>query len=147
MNKSAGLVNGRKLRDRTNQVLFVDLRNWDTNIEEIVIDKGKRKKKTILSDSQIADLKKVFSAWQSEEMTDYNDVPEFCRSVSLDEIREKDYSLAPSKYIEFIDHDLDIDYKAEMSRIQKEMKDVMISEKQSQNMLEEAFRGIGYEID
>lgn len=147
MNKKAGQVNGRRLRDRSNQVLFVDLRNWDTNIEEIVIDKGKRKKKTILSDSQISELKEVFSSWQSEGMVGYEDVPEFCKSASIDEIREKDYSLAPSKYIEFIDHDLDIDYKTEMSRIQEEMKEVMISEKRSQNMLEEAFRGIGYEID
>ena len=51
------------------------------------------------------------------------------------------------KYIEFIDHDLDIDFNAEMSRIQKEMKEVLAHEKQSQKMLEDAFRGIGYGID
>ena len=53
----------------------------------------------------------------------------------------------PSKYIEFIDHDLDIDFNAEMSRIQAEMRDVLAQEKQSQKMLEDAFRGIGYGID
>ena len=146
MNKGAGEINGRKVRDRKNQVLFVDLRNWDSNIEEIVIDKGKRKKKTILSDTQIADLKKVFSAWQSNDTSEYDDVPEFCKSASIEDIRENDYSLAPSKYIEFIDHDLEIDYGAEMCRIQNEMKEVMVDEKQSQSMLAEAFRGIGYEI-
>ena len=55
--------------------------------------------------------------------------------------------MAPSKYIEFIDHDLDIDYEKEMARIQAEMKEILQQEKQSQQMLEEAFRGIGYEID
>lgn len=45
MNKKAGTVNGRKLRDRTHEILFMDLRRWDENIEEIVIDKGKKKKK------------------------------------------------------------------------------------------------------
>ena len=44
----------RRLRDRTNEVLFMDLRRWNENIEEIVIDKGKKKKKTVLTDSQIA---------------------------------------------------------------------------------------------
>ena len=43
MNKGAGLVNGKRLRDRTHEVLFMDLRRWDENIEEIVIDKGKKK--------------------------------------------------------------------------------------------------------
>ena len=62
-------------------------------------------------------------------------------------IEEKDFSLAPSKYIEFIDHDLDIDYAAEITRIQAEMREVLRAEKMSQSMLEEAFRGIGYGID
>ena len=69
------------------------------------------------------------------------------RGDLIKEIKAKGYSLAPSKYIEFIDHDLDIDYEAEMARIQAEMRDILKSEKQSQKMLEEAFRGIGYGID
>ena len=43
--------------------------------------------------------------------------------------------------------DLDIDYEREMARIQLEMQEVMKQEKKSQQMLEEAFRGIGYGID
>ena len=72
---------------------------------------------------------------------------EFCKSATLEDIRAKNYSLAPSKYIEFIDHDMDIDFKKEMSRIQREMQEVMAIEKKSQTMLEDAFKGIGYGID
>ena len=108
MNKKAGLWNGRQLRDRTHEILFIDLRRWDENIEEIVIDKGKRKKKTILTDAQIAQVKKIYSSWQDSDINLYEDVPELCKSATLDDIRAKDYSLAPSKYIEFIDRDLDI---------------------------------------
>ena len=147
MNKKACNVNGRQLRDRTNEVLFMDLRRWNENIEEIVIDKGKKKKKTVLTDSQIAEIKRVYNAWQSADTSQYSDVPEFCKSATFEDIKAKGYSLAPSKYIEFIDHDLDIDYEAEMARIQAEMRDILKSEKQSQKMLEEAFRGIGYGID
>ena len=147
MNKKAGTVNGRQVRDRTNQILFMDLRRWDQNIEEIVIDKGKRKKKTILTDAQIAEVKKVYTHWQDADTSLYANVPEFCCSATLDEIREKNYSLAPSKYIEFIDHDLEIDYEKEMSRIQKEMRDILAEERRSQKMLEDAFRGIGYAIE
>lgn len=157
MNKKAGTVNGRQVRDRRGEVLFMDLRRWDQNVEEIVIDKGKKKKKTVLTPAQIADIKKVYDAWQSVDTTLYADVPEFCQSVKIlkkDKVRpedisieDKDFSLAPSKYIEFIDHDLDIDYAKEMARIQDEMRLLMVSEELSQSMLKDAFRGIGYGID
>lgn len=157
MNKKAGTVNGRQVRDRRGEVLFIDLRRWDQNVEEIVIDKGKKKKKTVLTPAQIADIKKVYNAWQSVDTTLYADVPEFCQSVKIlkkDKVRpedisieDKDFSLAPSKYIEFIDHDLDIDYAKEMARIQDEMRLLMVSEELSQSMLKDAFRGIGYGID
>lgn len=150
MNKKAGTVNGRQLRDRTHEILFMDLRRWNENIEEIVIDKGKKKKKTVLSDSQISKVKEIYNNWQSTDTSLYADVPELCKSVTLEGengIRANGYSLAPSKYIEFIDHDLEIDYEAEMARIQKEMREILKAEKSSQAMLEEAFRGIGYGID
>lgn len=147
MNKKAATVNGRKLRDRTNELLFMDLRRWDENIEEIIIDKGKKKKKTVLSDTQIVRIKEIYNSWQNEDQSQYKNIPELCQTVSLSEIRDKGYVLTPSKYIEFIDHDMDINYQKEMKRIQKEMREVMKTEKESQLMLEDAFRGIGYEID
>ena len=57
-------------------------------------------------------------------------MPELYRSVGIAEIESKNWTLTPSKYIEFIDHDLDIDYPAEMARIQNEMKQIMAAEKQ-----------------
>ena len=45
MNKSAKELDGRKLRNRKNEVLFMDLRTWNENIEVIEIDKNKSKKK------------------------------------------------------------------------------------------------------
>ncbi len=147
MNKKAGDVNGRAVRDRRREVLFMDLRTWNQNIEEIIIDKGKKKKKTFLTDDQIAKVKEIYNRWQAPDKSVYEDIPELCQSVSLEEIRQQDYSLAPSKYIKFIDHDLDIDYEKEMTRIQQEMKDILRTEKESQQMLIEAFRGISYDID
>jgi type I restriction enzyme M protein len=119
----------------------------------------------VLTDGQIARVKEVYNNWQSVDISLYSDVPEFCRSVKLfnsdlseeekklladgkiDTIESKNYALAPSRYIEFVDHDLEIDYTTEMARIQAEMRAVLLEEKHSQAMLEEAFRGIGYGID
>ena len=42
---------------------------------------------------------------------------------------------------------VEIDFPAEMRRIQNEMREVLAQEKQSQKMLEDAFKGIGYGID
>ena len=157
MNKKAGTVNGRPVRDRRGEVLFMDLRRWDNNIEEIVIDKGKKKKKTVFTAAQITEIKSVYNNWQSTDTTLYADVPEFCKSVKVlkkDKVKpdditieDMDFSLIPSKYIEFIDHDLDIDFAKEMTRIQDEMRLLMTSEELSQSMLKDAFRGIGYGID
>lgn len=156
MNKKAGTLNGRQLRDRRGEILFMDLRAWNSNVEEIVIDKGKKKKKVVLTDAQIAEVKRVYNAWQSADTSVYEDVPEYCKAVKVlrkdrrtpDEItiEDKDFSFTPSKYIEFIDHDLEIDFPTEMGRIQAEMREVLIAEKKSQKMLEEAFGGIGYGI-
>ena len=147
-NKKARELNGRKLRDRRNEVLFVDLRTWDQNIEEYIIDKNKKKKKTILNDNQIEEIKNIYQNWQSIDLNNSEEYscPELYRSVKLSEIREKNYSLAPSKYIEFIDHDLEMDYKTEIVKIQNMMKQVLVDEKNSQNDLIDAFEGIGYGI-
>lgn len=142
-NKKGGNYHGRKLRNRENEILFMDLRTWTDNPV-----KGQNKKKVFLDSEQIAKAADIYHTWQSEGIDSKNyEFPEFYRSVNIDEIEKKNWNLAPSKYIEFIDHDLEIDFEKEMARIQHEMKEVMKAEKQSQQMLEDAFRGIGYEID
>lgn len=142
-NKKGGLYHSRNLRNREHEILFVDLRTWTENPV-----KGESKKKVQLSANQIERVTDIYHVWQSEG-TDgirYQE-PELYRSVGIDEIKENGWSLVPSKYIEFIDHDLAINFDAEMSRIQMEMRDILAQEKQSQLMLEYAFRGIGYGIE
>ncbi len=141
-NKKGGKYHGRNLRNREGEILFMDLRNWMENPV-----KGESKKKVLLDDVQIQKAVDIYRTWQSEgtDGTTYA-VPELYRSVGIDEIKGQGWSLVPSKYIEFIDHDLDIDFHAEMARIQEEMREVLKLEKESQAMLEDAFGGIGYGI-
>lgn len=82
-----------------------------------------------LSSEQIARAADIYHTWQSEG-TDGScyEVPELYRSVGIDEIAANNWALTPSKYIEFIDHDLDIDYATEMARIQAEMQEIMRAE-------------------
>ena len=68
------------------------------------------------------------------------------RTANKNEIIAHDYSLAPSKYIEFVDRDLGLNYQEEMERIQKEFADLLGEEKKSQQDILDAFKGLGYEI-
>ena len=149
MNKHEYVRNGRRLRDRSGEVLFVDLRTWDQNIEKYQLDKNKTKKKVVLTPEQIARVKGIYESWQDVD-GGYEDAPELCKSMHVegaDSIASHGYSLTPSKYIEFVDRDLGIEYDGEMSRIQAEMREILAMEKESQSMLEAAFEGIGYEIE
>lgn len=142
-NKKGGLYHGRNLRNRENEILFMDLRTWTENPV-----KGENKKKIRLIDEQIQQAADIYHTWQAEGTNGASyAVPELYRSVSIAEIEKQSWSLVPSKYIEFIDHDLEIDFNAEMSRIQAEMHNILTQEKQSQKLLKDAFRGIGYGID
>ena len=142
-NKKGGEYHGRMLRNREHEILFMDLRTWTDNPV-----KNEGKKKVLLDTDQIQKSADIYHIWQNEgtDGTKYA-IPELYRSVSKDEIEKQGWSLVPSKYIEFVDHDLEIDFHAEMSRIQEEMRDVLKKEMQSQKMLRDAFGGIGYGID
>lgn len=142
-NKKGGKYHGRNLRNREHEILFMDLRQWSENAV-----KGENKKKVRLVSEQIERASDIYHTWQCEGTNGAKyEEPELYRSVGIRKIEEKGWALTPSKYIEFIDHDLEIDYEKEMMRIQAEMKEIMKQEKQSQQMLEDAFRGIGYGID
>jgi type I restriction enzyme M protein len=55
-NKKAKTLNERALRDRRNEVLFIDLRTWNKNIYE--------KSYVTFDDAQIAAVKKIYNDWQ-----------------------------------------------------------------------------------
>ena len=138
------------LRDRNNEILFMDLRRMGSKDKDGYIE--------LDMDADVKKVKETFDNWRSEDYsTKYKDVPEFCKSVDINTIKndgkdieidedKSNWSLIPSKYIEFIDHDLDIDFDKEMKRIQKEMAELLKEEKESQEEMIEAFKGIGYEL-
>jgi type I restriction enzyme M protein len=142
-NKKGGKYHERELRNREHEILFMDLRRWTENPV-----KGENKKKVRLVAEQIQRAADLYRQWQrvGTNGKDFAE-PELYRSVGMEEIEQNNWTLVPSKYIEFIDHDLEIDYPKEMARIQEEMRELMQREKESQRMLEEAFKGIGYGIE
>ena len=101
-NKKGGPRHGRQLRNREGEVLFVDLRTWCQNIYE--------KKYVKLSEEQIAEVCKIYFDWQTTKTTNYAK-PELYYAAHIDEIREKGFSLVPSRYIEFVEKKVEIKWE------------------------------------
>ena len=128
----------RKYRDRENEVLFLDLRQWGEPFEKKYIQ---------FSEKHRADITATFHAWQETRAAEeYKNMPEYCYSATNDEIHAKDYSLVPSKYIEFINRDENIDFDEKMTALQSEFADLLKYEEKSKNDLLAVFMELGYEI-
>lgn len=128
-----------KYRNRENEVLFIDLRQWGEPFEKKYIQ---------FTQEQISRISENFHNWQREgyEQT-YQNVPEYCYSATLEEIETKGWSLVPSKYIEFKSRDEGIDFDSRMKELQAEMKELLKQEEESKKDLLNLFRKLGYGIE
>ena len=79
---------GGKLRDRRGEVLFIDARKLGT-----LVDRTRKE----FSDDDVAKIAGVYHAWR--EGKDYKDVPGFCKSAKLDEIKGHNHVLTPGRYV------------------------------------------------
>ena len=93
----------------------------------------------------IAEISDTYHTWQSDKEA-YKDIPEYCKSVTLEDVRVKDYSLVPSKYIEFINRDENIDFDEKMKNLQTEFSELRKQEDQSKKELLKVFEELGYAI-
>lgn len=142
-NKKAhtAMKNGQEIhyRDREHEVLFFDLRNLGDPYEKKYIELGDALRK------RVAD---TYHRWQQEGYEEtYHDEPEFCKSVDLATLKDKGYSLVPSKYIEFINRDEKIDFDVKMKQLQGEMRELLKQEEESEKELKELFEKLGYGIN
>ncbi|MBT2500100.1 SAM-dependent DNA methyltransferase [Agromyces sp. ISL-38] len=106
--------------DRRGQVLFVDARNLGH-----MIDRAER----ALSDDDIALIARTYHQWRGSESlaehveaSDYADVPGFCYSAALADIKAADYALTPGRYVGASDVENDgEDVQLKIERLAKEL--------------------------
>lgn len=128
----------KNYRDREKEVLFMDLRKeWEPFEKKYV-------------QFWLNDIEKVTSTYhtwqQTSYETNYENIPEYCYSANFEEIEKKDFSLVPSKYIEFINRDENIDFDEKMWKLQEEFWELLQQEEKSKEELLLVFKKLGYEI-
>ncbi|WP_277036662.1 N-6 DNA methylase [Turicimonas muris] len=137
-NKKGGIYHKRNLRNREGEILFVDLRTWNQNKYE--------KNFVQFSEDQIQKIVSIYQQWQQYGLDDSKEfaAPELYRSVSKKEIEENGYSLVPSRYIEFVDRDQDIDYQSIMKETSTKVSELLHRQAENQEALAKAFKELGY---
>jgi len=89
----SGMSSSRPCRDRRGETLFIDARKLGTMIDRVHRE---------LTDEDIARIAGTYHAWRGDPDTadaTYQDIPGFCKSAKLEEIRAHGYVLTPGRYV------------------------------------------------
>ncbi len=141
-----------ELRDRSGEVLFIDARNLGYM------------KDRVLRDFTPEDTKKIadtFHAWKHAVGHDsktnpvhpelvegqYEDIPGYCKSATLEEIRQHDYVLTPGRYVGAAEEEDDGEPFAEkMARLTAQLKEQFEQSSKLEAEIKKNLAGLGCEI-
>ena len=105
-----------RFRDRRGEVLFIDARQLGR-----MVDRTHRE----LTDEDIARIADTYHTWRGEAGAgDYADVPGFCKSASLEEVRKHGHVLTPGRYVGAAPQEEDDEpFEDKMKRLVAQLRD------------------------
>ncbi len=132
-----------KFRDRSNEILFIDARK----LGEMVNRRNRR-----LTDADIALIAGTYHAWRSvgadfKSAPTYTDIPGFCKSATLDEVRANNYVLMPGRYVgtEAAEDD-GVPFDEKMNALTAKLAEQFAKGAELEKKIRENLKGIGYEF-
>ncbi len=105
-------------RPRKDEVLFIDARNLGFLV-------NRRTKEFSAEDIQT--IANTYHHWRNKS-DHYEDVPGFCKSVTIADIKEKDYVLTPGRYVGLPDDEDDFDFKERFTTLKAEFEEQLKEE-------------------
>ncbi len=128
---------GKGLRNRKGQVLLIDARNLG-----VMVDRTRRE----LTDEEIQKIANTYHAWRGEKDTEeYADVAGFCKSASLDDIREHGYVLTPGRYVGAIEQEDDGEpFEEKMLRLAAKWREQRAAAAKLDTAIETNLKELGY---
>ena len=130
--------NGR-FRDRRGQTLFINARKMGVLTDRVHRD---------LTPEEIARIAGVYHAWRGDAGAgQYEDVPGFCRSATLEEIRKNGYVLTPGRYVgaEAVEEDGE-PFEEKMQKLTARLGEQFQESARLEAEIRANLKGLGYEI-
>ncbi|EAL1484615.1 SAM-dependent DNA methyltransferase [Campylobacter coli] len=116
---SLWFIRRQKLPNTAKKTLFIDARDLGTMIN---------RRNKILNQDDINQIANTYKAWKNG--TDYEDIKGFCKSASIDEIRELSYVLTPGRYVGLADSDDEFDFDTRFSELLTKLKSQIKTEQE-----------------
>lgn len=124
-------------RSRENKILFIDARNLG-----VMIDRRHRE----LTEEDIQKIADTYHQWRNLD-GNYKDINGFCKSATLDDIRENEYVLTPGRYVGLVDVEDDgISFEEKMETLTSELSELFAKSKRLEDEIRKNLGGIGFEI-
>jgi len=129
--------NGR-FRDRRGQVLFIDARKMGA-----LIDRVHRE----LTNDDIARIANTYHAWRGDRDCPqaYEDIPGFCKSATLDDIRKHGHVFTPGRYVgaEAVEDDGE-PFEEKMVRLTATLREQQAEAAKLDEAIADNLKGLGY---
>ena len=131
---------GGRYRDRRGEILFIDARKMGR-----MVDRTHRE----LTDDDIARIADTYHAWRGEEDSgEYSDVPGFCKSASLEDVRRHGHVLTPGRYVGAPPQEDDGEpFEEKMARLSAQWREQQAEAKQLDAAIEVNLTRLGFGLD
>lgn len=127
----------RKFRDRKQQTLFIDARKLGSLVSRTLRE---------LSETEISQIADTYHAWRGDPgYSEYADIPGFCKSAGIEEIRKHNHILTPGRYVGIaaVEED-DEPFDEKMIRLTATLKEQMQKSEELNRIIWENLKDIGY---